>query len=325
MASIFDQLTPDLIFSTIEEAGFIPTGEYTQLNSYENRVFDLRLETSPDSELSRVIAKFYRPQRWSRAAIEDEHRFLQELSHEGIPAIAPLQLRNKSTLVDVGGFLMAVFPRVVGQMPQEFLGDDLKQIGRTLAQIHNVGARHLADHRPTLDTKTYGWNVLERLERFVYPDVWPQYREAAENILDYLDQNLPYERYLRIHGDCHRGNLLHNGKSQLNGRQFFFVDFDDFCNGPEVQDFWMLLSGSVNEDLAEDETDLICEGYNEFREIPDDWHLFEPLRALRIISYGGWIAQRWEDTFFKKIFPDFESFSYWSEEALILQKISYGL
>jgi Ser/Thr protein kinase RdoA (MazF antagonist) len=322
MASDFDRLEPDLILHAIEAAGFVTTGEYSQLNSYENRVFDIRLEASSRaiSPEDRVIAKFYRPHRWSQEAIHDEHSFLDELRLEGIPAIAPMILKNGQTTMDIEGYRMALFPRVVGRMPQEFLGDQLKQVGRTLARIHNIGARSKAKHRPNLTAQEYGWKALDRLERFVYPELWQRYQDTCITILEYLEDELDEDQFIRIHGDCHRGNLLHSGT------EFFFVDFDDFCNGPVVQDFWMLLSGSIDEDdSAAAEQELICAGYEELREIPDQFYLFQPLRGLRIIHYAGWIAQRWNDPFFKQIFPDFTGYNYWLDELNRLQKIAGDL
>jgi Ser/Thr protein kinase RdoA (MazF antagonist) len=322
MASDFDALQPDLILHAVEEAGYRPTGEYTQLNSYENRVFDLRLEvqrTALDPR-DRVIAKFYRPHRWSREALRDEHEFLADLQREGIPAVAPLPLRNGATTLEFQGYTMSLFPRVLGRSPQEFVGDELKQVGRTLARIHNVGAQRVAQNRPCLDARTYGWSVLERLEKWVYPELWRSYHETAGTILNYLDEYLDPATYIRIHGDCHKGNLLNTTRGE-----FFFIDFDDFCNGPTVQDFWMLLSGSLSEDQAGDEQEQICRGYEELREIPDDWHLFEPLRGLRIISYAGWIAHRWQDPFFKRVFPNFNTYGYWLEEIEALSKIAAEL
>lgn len=319
--SDFDRLQPELILEAVEKAGYRTTGEYTQLNSYENRVFDIRLELSRSAPtpVDRVIAKFYRPNRWSMEAIRDEHDFLADLQREGIPAVAPLQLKNGRTLLNIEGYELAVFPRVVGRMPEEFLPGQLRQVGRTLARIHNVGAKHRAEHRWNLDAETYGWSVLPRLEEYVYPELWRRYEEACSEILSYLDENLDPSSYIRIHGDCHKGNLLHTGK------EFFFVDFDDFCNGPTVQDFWMLLSGSLEEEHAEEEQEEICIGYEELREIPDDWHLFEPLRGLRIISYGAWIANRWNDPFFHRIFPGFTTYNYWLDELNRLEKIASEL
>lgn len=321
MTSDFDRLQPQLILEAIESAGYRTTGEYSQLNSYENRVFDVKLELSPQAPepVDRVIAKFYRPRRWTANAIRDEHTFLADLQREGIPAIAPLPLKTGGTLINYEGFELALFPRVLGRMPDEFLPGQLKQVGRTLAHIHNVGARQVAANRPTMNAKTYGWNALDRLQEFVYPELWRRYENVCIEILEYLEEALDEATYIRIHGDCHKGNLLHSG------REFFFVDFDDFCNGPTVQDFWMLLSGSLDDEIASAEQDEICEGYEELREIPDEWHLFEPLRALRIIHYAGWIAQRWNDPFFQRIFPMFTTYNYWLDELNRLEKIATNL
>ena len=331
MSSDFDRLQPQIILEAIEAAGYRTTGEYTQLNSYENRVFDLRLEeySKAPTPIDRVIAKFYRPNHWSAEAIRDEHQFLADLQSEGIPAVAPLVLNNGSSVLEYDGYKLALFPRVVGRMPDEFLPGQLKQVGRTLARIHNVGARQPARHRLEMTAEIYGWSSLMRLERFVYPELWDRYLDAAEAILMYLDDELDPSSFIRIHGDCHKGNLIHSFNKENPGgpenATFMFVDFDDFCNGPVVQDFWMLLSGSVEEDIAHIEQDEICAGYEELREIPDEWHLFEPLRGLRIINYATWIAQRWNDPFFKRVFPDFEGYNYWMDELRQLEKIAMEL
>ncbi len=310
----FDALTPEVILEAVETAGFIPTGEYSQLNSYENRVFDVFTESQ-----ERLIAKFYRPGRWSDKAIFDEHQFLDELKIEGISVVAALKIENEKTLVYSGKYRTALFPRVLGRNPQEFLPGELKQVGRLLARIHNVGSRKKAKHRLTLDAKTFGWDVLSRLEQFVYPELWSAYQDVSCIILEYLEDELVTENFIRIHGDCHKGNLLHSGD------EFFFVDFDDFVNGPEVQDFWMLLSGISTDIYASREYDEMCSGYEELRVLPDDWHLIEGLRGLRIISYAAWIAHRWQDPFFKRIFPNFTTYNYWADELHQLERIASAL
>lgn len=319
--SDFDRLQPELILGAIEAAGFEPTGEYAQLNSYENRVFDIKLELNRKAQdpIDRLIAKFYRPNRWTAEAIRDEHEFLADLEREGIPVIAPLPNKHGKTTLSFEGFELALFPRFAGRMPDEFLPGQLKQVGRTLARIHNIGARREARHRPTLDAKTYGWDALTRVEPFVYPELWRRYEETCIEILEFVEDTLDESTHIRIHGDCHKGNLLHNG------REFFFVDFDDFCNGPVVQDFWMLLSGSIDETEASEEQEEICAGYEELRKIPDEWHLFEPLRGLRIIHYAGWIANRWSDQSFHRIFPEFQTYNYWVDELTRLEKIANRL
>lgn len=316
-ASDFDDLNPDLILDAVESCGFRVTGEYQQLNSYENRVFDIRVEKNsvlPESCSDRLIAKFYRPQRWTIDAIQDEHDFLRELAAEDIPAIAPLFLDSKS-IKQIEKYPMALFPRVLGRNPQEFLKGEMAQVGRLLARIHNVGSRKKAKHRPTLSAEHFGWNILDRLENFVYPELWSKYLKLSEEIFYFLEDELNPQQFIRIHGDCHKGNLLHSGQ------QFYFVDFDDCINGPEVQDFWMLLSGAGDDLTATKEYDELCNAYEELRKLPDDWYLIEALRGLRIISYASWIAQRWQDPFFKKVFPDFLTYNYWAEEIFQLEQI----
>lgn len=321
MASVFDKLQPQLILNSIERAGFRPTGEIRQLNSYENRVFDLSLEHKKSSPgaIDRLVAKFYRPGRWTKAAILDEHQFLFDLQSEGIPAIAPLPMKSNSSVAQAEEFYFALFPRVVGRLPQEFLPGDLQKVGRTLARIHNVGALQRAENRIVLNAETHGYHALPTIEKYIYPELWNRYEETALRILEYLDDHLNPDESIRIHGDCHRGNLLHNGE------EFFFIDFDDFCNGPVVQDFWMLLGGRFDDDESQRQQEEICLGYEELREIPDQWHLIEPLRGLRIIMYASWIGARWTDPSFRQLFPQYTTYNYWLEELEQLSSIANQL
>ncbi len=374
--SVFDDLNPDVILGACEELGFEPTGEITQLNSYENRVFDIKVEADDRIDETSgprpaVIAKFYRPGRWSHDAIRDEHLFLSDLRSEGIAAVAPFEIPARlnsksfdapaskaaqaggrsdippksfdapaSKAAQAGGrsdiaeysflhegFITSVFPKKLGRMPQEFVGDELKQVGRLLARIHNVGARRQALHRPTLDAETYGYKALDRLEQVVYPELWIRYRDAAEEICEFLDDELDPRDEIRIHGDCHKGNLL---QYDIRGeRGFNFVDFDDCCNGPPVQDFFMLLSGASDlDDQAQLELEDLLTGYDELRAVPDNLYLLEALRGLRIIHYAGWIAARWDDPFFPSLFPDFKgqnSYNWWADECLRIEQIAAGL
>lgn len=317
----FYNLDPDKVLLAAEHAGFYPTGEFSQLNSYENRVFDIKLEEpcERNSYSKNVIAKFYRPQRWSKEAILEEHEFLLSLKSEGIPAVAPLLHGSDSTLMELDGMYLAFFPKVLGRMPQEFLGDDFKKVGRLMAQVHNVGARKKALHRPTLDTAhSGGWGTLDELQDWITPELRSRYTLAAEDILYTIEDFIDPSEFIRIHGDCHKGNLLNNGQ------QFFLVDFDDFVNGPVMQDFWMLLSGD-EDSLSEEHSQLIA-GYEELREFPDhQWAWIPLLRGLRIISYAGWIAKRWEDPSFPRLFPEFNTYRYWAEEVEALEKIAWTI
>lgn len=310
----FYQLDPEAVMSAAEAAGYQPTGEFQQLNSYENRVFDLSLETGDN-----VIAKFYRPGRWSREAIQEEHDFLLALKAEDIHAVAPLVQADGSTVSLQDGLLTAFFPKVRGRLPDEFLNDDLARVGRLIARVHMIGARREAEHRPTLDAHHYGgWATLDFMEPVIVPEIRQRYFEAAENIIAAAEDVLDPSEYQRIHGDCHRGNLLSTGK------EFFLVDFDDFLNGPVVHDFWMLLSG--DDDRFEDEQNEILEGYEELMEFPHhQWEWIPILRGLRIIRYSGWIAERWKDPSFPRLFPDYGTYPYWAREVEALEKIAWQL
>jgi len=320
LTTSFYRLDPALVLAATEDAGFRPTGEFTQLNSYENRVFDIRLEKGT-SEQERVIAKFYRPGRWSQAALQEEHEFLFDLQKEGIPVIAPLIQKNNRSLNEISGMSVTFFPKFMGRMPEEFMENDLYQIGRRLAQIHNVGSRRDFHHRAIVGEAPFSsWDNLDLLSKWVAPEVWHRYEKAAITIIEEFDDLLDPADFIRIHGDCHRGNLL----AQLlpgNKREFSFVDFDDSSMGPEVQDFWMLFSGS--EDTAEQE--MILSGYEELREFPKrQWEWVPILRGMRIFSYSAWIARRWSDPSFPRLFPNFETYTFWAEETEALERVAWS-
>lgn len=314
MTKNFYELTPDEVLKGIETLGINTTGEFTQLNSYENRVFEVRLEEN-FLNAEKLIAKFYRPGRWSEKALLDEHNFLADLKNEGIEVVAPYEIKSK-TIFSHQDIYFSLFPKFYGRMPQELLKGDFQKIGRTLALIHNVGSRSKAKHRLAMTADVYGYESLKILKNVVAMEMWTRYEKAAKQILTYLDEMLEPEKFIRIHGDCHRGNLLNDGQ------KFFFVDFDDHCNGPEAQDFWMLLS----QDQLDQELDEILDGYTEIRDFDESQiDLFEPLRGLRIIHYAKWIAARWTDPSFPRLFPDFQSYSYWAQETEQLEKIAWSL
>ncbi|HPI39822.1 MAG TPA: serine/threonine protein kinase [Pseudobdellovibrionaceae bacterium] len=318
----FYELTPDHVLEAVEHAGYHPTGQYLQLNSYENRVFDIWLEEDNQvNSPSRIIAKFYRPQRWSREAILEEHSFLQELKAAEIPAVAPLG--GTTTLTLEHDLWCGLFPRTIGRMPEELSLNDLTRIGSTLARIHNVGSQKVAKARPQLTAENFGWSSLQILKDWVSPEVWSRYQAAATDIVSYLEESLNPQDFIRIHGDCHKGNLLYSDRANENP-EFSIVDFDDFCNGPVVQDFWMLLSGDP--ELENQELQALLQGYETFRDFNDeDLHLMLPLRGLRILHYGAWIARRWADPSFPRLFPQFRDYTYWAEETESLEKIAWKL
>jgi Ser/Thr protein kinase RdoA (MazF antagonist) len=309
-ATTFFGLTPDHILTAVEAAGLEPSGHVNALHCFENRVHDVRLDDG-----RHVITKFYRPGRWSREAIQDEHDFLRELAEAEIPACAPLAFEDGQTIHEVEGIWCAIWPRVGGRSPDELPGDQVEQLGRLLARIHMVGAARPARHRPRLDAASYGLENLAWLEDHHFlPDRWARrYREAVEAIAaryTELARGVPLQR---IHADCHNGNLLH-------GRDgWFFVDFDDFLEGPVVQDVWLLLPGRDPETAALRRRFLAA--YRSFAPFQDRWlRLIEPLRALRFVRYAAWIARRWDDPAFPAAFPQFGTETYWQREVLDLEE-----
>lgn len=311
---LFYQLTPDFVIQAVERSGYLVTGEYLQLNSYENRVFRLNLEFPQGDQ---IIVKFYRPGRWSKDAILEEHAFLRELHDLGIHAIAPLIQNGRSTLSEHQGLYCAIFPKASGRMPQELHYDDLTRLGRVLAQLHNVGTRKPAKHRPVIDGENMGRPALEVIRQRLPMSIRDRYLKAAEEILSWLKSDLHPKDYHRIHGDCHRGNVLLLDLAGKNP-EYFLVDFDDFGMGPAVQDFWMLFRH--DEDDIEDEVDALLAGYTEFRHFDEtQLNLMRPLQGLRIIHYAAWITRRWTDPSFPQIFPQFDTEAYWFDELKALE------
>ena len=310
MNGFFYQLTPDAVIRAAEEGGLEPTGHCMTLNSFENRVFDLTLEDG-----SHAVLKFYRPARWSREQILEEHEFLFDLAADEIPACAPLRFPDGSTLRETEGIFYTMWPRTGGRQADELTDDELVVLGRLLARIHNNGAAKPAPHRAVLEPQSFAHEPLEFLLRndFLPTHCRDRFENAARRIIDIyttLSAGVPLHR---IHGDCHLGNLL-------KGRDgWFFLDFDDFLTGPAVQDVWMLLPSRDTESLRQRE--VFLSSYRQFRDFDSRWlRLIEPLRAIRYIRYAAWIARRWNDPAFPKAFPHFGTTQYWEEETKDLQE-----
>ncbi|MBN2351242.1 MAG: serine/threonine protein kinase [Spirochaetales bacterium] len=309
MSDFFYSLTPDVIVRALEQAGFRPSGYVMALNSFENRVFDLRLDDD-----SHVVAKFYRPGRWSREQIGEEHAFLLELAADEIPVCAPLTLSNGGTLDRIEGIVFAVWPRTGGRAPDELDDETLASVGRLVARIHNRGAAGEAPHRLALTGQAYGIEPLASLEsRGALPEgLAPRFRAAVEEIVRVYEDRRRGVPFHRIHGDCHLGNLL-RGSGGL-----YFLDFDDFLAGPAVQDVWMLCPARDEEGLRQ--RSVLLEGYRQFRDFDDAWlSLVEPLRGLRYVHYAAWLARRWEDPAFPRAFPHFADKTYWEETLADLE------
>jgi Ser/Thr protein kinase RdoA (MazF antagonist) len=311
----FFALTPERVLESVEVHGRRATGYALALNSLENRVYEVELE---DGE--RLVAKFYRPGRWSREAILAEHQFLRELEEAEVPAVSPLDLGDGMTLrespADGGALLYAVFPKVRGRVPAELSDDSLMMLGRLVARLHNVGSAHPAPDRPVLDPESYGTASLNVILSgdWVPDELRPRIKRAAEGIIEGCRKVWPQAKPIRLHGDCHLGNLL-----QASAGNFFFVDFDDFLAGPPMQDLWLMAPGRDDEALAQ--RALLAEAYSEMRAFDlQTLKLVEPLRALRILRYCAWIAQRWSDPAFQRTFPQFTEHSYWQREAQELEE-----
>lgn len=312
----FFELTPDRVLEAVEASGLVPTGRCSALNSFENRVYDIELD---DDQKTRRVVKFYRPGRWSREQILEEHQFIRDLVEAEIPAVAPLEFPDGLTLhpAKVGGIWYTIFPRIGGRSPDELPrdsdGESLRRIGRLLGRIHNVGAARDAPHRIQIGPDSYGLANL----RFLLAGNWVplefqgRYQRAVEKICEISRPFFARAAIQRLHGDCHLGNLLSNQKG------LFFVDFDDMVRGPAVQDLWLLLPARPDEDdFARHQLNLILAGYEEMRDFEyTSLKLIEPLRALRYVHYTAWIARRWEDPAFPLAFPQFGSHQYWSEQT----------
>lgn len=307
----FADLGPDAALEAVEAAGLSPTGHCAMLRCLENRVWDLRLD-----DASHVVVKFYRPARWSRIGIEDEHRFLLDLRDAEIPVCAPLALPGGGTVGEHAGICFGVWPRTGGREPEELTDDELMGLGRLLARIHNVGATRPPSERPVLDADTALLDPLDELldGAWLPASCEERYATAVESLADVYEAGLAEVPFLRIHGDCHRGNLL-------RGREgWFFLDFDDFALGPAVHDVWVLVPGHDRE--ASQQREALLDGYRQFRPFESRWlGLVEPLRAARILKISSWIARRWKETTFQSTFPHFGTELYWERETRDLEEL----
>jgi Ser/Thr protein kinase RdoA (MazF antagonist) len=303
----YSALTPDVVLDACDAAGFRADGRLLPLNSYENRVYQVWL----DDGSARVL-KFYRPGRWSREQIEEEHAFARELAEHEIPVVAPIYTGLHA------GFLFAVYPRRGGRTPELDDPKTLEWIGRFIGRIHAVGTACNFEFRDALSIDSFGrepraW-LLEH--GFVPPDLLDAWKAATSQALSGVEHcyaRAGEVRGVRLHGDCHPGNILWTEDGP------HFVDLDDARMGPAVQDLWMLLSGdraAMTQQLA-----AVLAGYELFMPFErTQLHLLEALRTLRLIHYSAWIARRWDDPAFPAAFPWFNTQRYWQDRILELRE-----
>lgn len=311
-AASFSSLTPDTLLDALESVGLVSDGRMLALNSYENRVYQVGMD-----EGAPLVAKFYRPKRWSDEAILEEHAFVQELVEREIPVVPALTI-NGTTLHHYQGFRFAVFPKHGGRAPELEDRDTLEWMGRFMGRIHAVGRLKDYTQRPTLDIETFGVEPRDFLlaNGFIPLDIETAWRSVVEQALQgvrHCYERAGKPRHLRLHGDCHSGNVLWTDEGP------HFVDFDDSRMGPAVQDLWMLLSGE-REDRVRQLGDVLA-GYEDFCEFDTrELHLIEALRTLRLIHYSAWLARRWDDPAFKQAFPWFNTQIYWQNRILELRE-----
>jgi len=316
----FHGLTPERILEAVEAEGLRCTGRCLALNSLENRVYDVELEldeapASP-SERFRVV-KFYRPGRWSRQQILEEHSFMLDLAGREVPVVAPEILAGDRTLGEISdlGIFYAVFPRARGRVRDEINEEEAAQLGRLIARVHAIGATRTAPSRLRLDVTTYGRDNLQYLlDSGIVPAAYrDRYRSLVERVCDRSEPWFEDTDVQPIHGDCHLGNVLWGDEGAM------LVDFDDMLVGPCVQDLWLLAAG--RDAWARSRRMAIVEGYEEMRDFDRlSLRLIEPLRVLRLVHFCAWIARRWEDAAFPRTFTDFGSDRFWVGQLEAIQE-----
>ena len=310
---LFSSLNPDCVQDALEHVGLRGDGRLLALNSYENRVYQVGIEDDKP-----LVLKFYRPQRWSDAAILEEHAYVAQLFEREIPVVPALALAGGATLHHFQGFRFAVFPKHGGRAPELDDAATREWLGRFIGRIHAIGQLQPFDERPSLDVHTFGFEPRDYLlaHGFIpdpllaaYTSVLKQALEGVQRCYERAGAVLP----LRLHGDCHAGNVLWTDAGP------HFVDFDDSRMGPAIQDLWMMLSGERS-DMVRQLSDILA-GYEDFCDFdPRQLYLLEALRTLRLIHYSAWLARRWTDPAFPVAFPWFNTERYWQDRILELRE-----
>ena len=309
----FTRLSPDIVMDAVESVGYRCDARILELNSYENRVFQIGIE---DAEP--LVGKFYRPNRWSFDQILEEHQFTLELADNDVSVVAPLEIVGHQTLAEFADFRFSLYPRRGGRAPNLDDPANLEILGRHIGRIHAYGSQQDFKFRPTISVDSYGTASREYLleNNFIPVELIPAYSTVSEQLLielkdvfDSITTVIP----IRLHGDCHMGNIL--WRDDLP----HFVDFDDARMGPPIQDLWMMLSGSHDEQSLQ--LSAILKGYKDFCSFNySQIRLIEPLRTLRIMYHANWLARRWQDPAFPRAFPFFNTERYWADHILELRE-----
>lgn len=307
----YAKLTPDTVLDAVESTGYLSNLRVMALNSYENRVYEVGIEESTP-----IIAKFYRPNRWTDAQIIEEHEFSLAIQEQEVPIVAPLSIDGE-TLFEHQGFRFALYPRRGGYAPEFEDLDTLFRLGQQIGRLHNVSKAKPFATRPSLSPTTFGHEARAKVlaSGYLPKSLEEAYSTLTAHVLEKVDQYFTANNFtpIRLHGDCHPGNIL------VRPDSLYFVDLDDARMGPAVQDMWMLLSGETH--AKELQFSSFMEGYEEFCEFNyQELRLIESLRSLRLLHYAAWLSSRWEDPAFPMAFPWFNTERYWSEHILELRE-----
>ncbi|KPV97238.1 serine/threonine protein kinase [Pseudoalteromonas sp. P1-11] len=305
----FEDLTPDLILDAIESVGIYAESGLLALNSYENRVYQFKAEDG-----LRYVVKFYRPERWSKAQIQEEHDFAFELAEAEVPVVAPIK-HNGESLFEHQGYVFVLFPSVGGRQFEVDNLDQLDVMGRLIGRMHQVAKSKAFEHRPTFSCEEYLHTAKVHLQKsnLVPMGISTAFYTILDLVIEQAQAQYKNVQEIRLHGDCHAGNILWAGEALM------FVDLDDARQGPAIQDLWMMLSGDRQTQLLQ--LDTLVNAYEEFCDFDHtQLKLIEPLRAMRIIHYMGWVAKRWSDPAFVRNFSWFAEDKYWEQQILALKE-----
>ena len=316
-AQSFNSLNQDKVLNAIESLGYNTTTRVLVMASMENRVYEVEIyndQAKHSSERAKII-KFYRPGRWTKEQIQDEHDFLFDLIENDITAIAPHKFDGESVFENEDGLYFCLFPKQGGRAADEWNDELLQQMGRLLARVHSTGLVKKDTHRLSLDVKTFGEQNLELIlkNKYIPFELKSEYKIIADEIFSAAKMLYSGIKLQRIHGDCHHGNIL------LSENRPFLIDFDDMSLGPRVQDLWMITP--ARDEYSKNQFNILLDSYHELTDFNfKELKIIEVLRALRIIHFSAWIGHRYEDQSFVNAFPQYTDNTYWYSEIQDLKQ-----